>query len=336
MPLPLAPAAPAAAPADAPPAAPPAPPTGWRFRRALLHGALAGGLAAAGSLALPDQFRSVVRILSDTGRAGQGASFRTGVWAPAAAPETPGSRDDGPTVIYVDILRSRRLAERILLQEHEYDCRSWRFGRAAHRRGTLLDYLGAGSVDEALGALKGVLGIQRDLKSGLLTLHAETRSPGLSLQVVQGAREALRDFLTEMSQEAGRDRARFILERLGEVQGRYRASARAFQDFQEANRNWSASPSPNVRFRGGELKADVDLWGQVAANLTLGHEQALLEARNDLQSLLVLDPGSLPLRKSGPHRAFIAFASALVAGTFSWAHLNRALIRNRLLAKERP
>jgi hypothetical protein len=69
-------------------------------------------------------------------------------------------------------------------------------------------------------------------------------------------------------------------------------------------------------------------------NLTLNHEQALLEAQNDTQTLLLMDPGSLPLEKSRPHRALIVCAVASAAGLCSWAVRNRAAITNRILAKE--
>jgi hypothetical protein len=69
-------------------------------------------------------------------------------------------------------------------------------------------------------------------------------------------------------------------------------------------------------------------------NLTLNHEQALLEAQNDTQTLLLMDPGSLPLEKSRPHRALIVCAVASAVGAGSWAVRNRTAILNRILAKE--
>jgi len=313
---------------------PPSSRPGASLRRPLLHACLAGLAAAAGSVLLPNYYRSEVRILSDTGHAGGGSASRTGVWAPTAPPDTPGSREDGPTVIYVDILRSRRLAEQLLLREYDYALRPWRFGRPRPARGTLLDYLGAASVDRASGPLKKLLAVQRDPKSGLLTISAETRSPELSLLVVRQAAESLRDFLVEISQAAGKSRARFTLDRLAEVRARYEAQGRAFEAFQDANRNWETSPAPNLRFRGTQLRQGLDLWRQVVANLTLNHEQALLEAQNDTQTLLLMDPGSLPVEKSRPARAFLIFTLASAVGAGSWTVRNRSAITRRIFAKE--
>jgi hypothetical protein len=303
--------------------------------RPLRHACLAGLAAAAVSVFLPNQYRSEARILSDTGHAGGGGTgLRTGVWAPTAPPETPAPREDGPTVIYVDILHSRRVAEQLLMREYEYSYRPWRFARRLRARGTLLAYLRAKNVDRAMGPLKKLLTVQRDPKSGLLTIGAETSSPELSRQVVVQAAENLRDVLVELSQAAGQNKARFTQSRLEQVQAKYQELGRQFEQFQDANRNWETSPSPNTRFRGAQLREGLNLWKQVVMNLTLNHEQALLEAQNDTQTLLLLDPGNLPLEKSRPSRALIVFTVASAVGAGSWACRNRTAILNRILVKE--
>ena len=295
---------------------------------------LAAGLASAGAATfLPDSFRAEARILSDAG-SHEPPPGRTGVWAPSAPPELPGSREDGPTVIYADILGSARIASRLLFTEYAYPCRAWRFGPERPVRGTLLAYLGAANQDRAMGAFRRLLSVDRNPKSGMLTIGAETHSPELSRQVVRRAVEELRQALVEFSQAAGENKARCARERLDEVRAQYRSRGAAFQSFQEANRNWEGSPDPNLRFRGRQLGQDLELWRQILANLTLNHEQALLEARNDTQILLVLDPGERPREKCRPHRALLAFGAAVVAGAAGWAYRNRSTVHRLFIAKE--
>lgn len=301
--------------------------------RPLRHACLAGLAAAGVAVLLPNAYRSEARILSDTGH-GVGSVQRTGVWAPTAPPEIPTSREDGPTVIYADILKSRRMAEQLLLQEYEYGYRPWRFARRRTARGTLLHYLEAANVDRGMGRLRSILGVQRDPKSGLLTISAETTSPELSMQVVRKAAENLRDFLVDLSQANGQDKARFTQGRLEEVREKYQELGRQFERFQDGNRNWETSPAPNVRFHGAQLREGLELWRQVVMNLTLNHEQALLEAQNNTQTLLLMDPGNLPLEKSRPARALIVFTVAALVGVGSWAVQNRQAIIRRILAKE--
>jgi uncharacterized protein involved in exopolysaccharide biosynthesis len=304
------------------------------LRRPALHAVQAGLFAAVIALLIPDQYRSEARILSDTGHAGGGNGLRAGVWAPSAAPETPGSREDGPTVIYVDVLRSRSLAEQLLLGPYDYHVRSWRFGRPRPVRGTLMEYLGARNLDRGMGALRDMLAVQRDLKSGLLTIRVETRDPGLSMAVVRRATAGLGTIVGELSRTAAVNKARFTQARLDEVNGRYRTLGQAFQRFQDGNRNWERSPAPNIRFQGNQLREELELWRQVVANLTLNHEQALLEAQNDTQTLLLMDPGNLPVEKSKPARALMVFVAMCAAGLGSWVYLNRAMVYDRFIAKE--
>jgi len=310
---------------------PPIPPG---LRRPLAFAALAGLLAGCLSLLLPDQFRAEARILPDAGHAG--SPGHTGIWAPTAPPVVPGTREDGPTVIYDDILRSRRVADGVLSAVYEYGVRSWRFGPLRSRRGTLLQYLGAADVDRALGDFRRLLRVERNPKSGLLTVTAETRSPELSLQVVRLATEELRRALVDLAQAEGRNRARATQARLEEVGAICSARDEAFQRFQDANRNWETSASPNLRYQGLRLREQLVLWRRVQENLTLNQEQALLEARNDAQTLLVLDAGDLPRAKSRPHRSFIVFGAMVVTGTATWAALNRTKVHDLFIAKEKP
>ena len=295
--------------------------------------ALAAGLVAGlGSLLLPNAFRCEARILTDDGHGG--AAWRSGVWAPSAQPEVPGNREDGPTVIYADILKSRRVAGDLLEAQYDYGYRAWRFGRERRAKGTLLQYLDAPNVDRALGAFRRLLTVDRNPKSGLLTLAAETHSPELSLQVTRRAVVELRAALVEFNQNQGRNRAKSSGDRLDEVRAQYQERTGAFRRFQEGNRNWEGSPSPNLRFQGLQMKEELALWQRVLENLTLNHEQALMEARNAAQTLLVLDPGVLPREKSGPHRAFIVVGAMALTGAATWAYLNHASFRDLFVARE--
>jgi hypothetical protein len=228
------------------------------------------------------------------------------------------------------------VADEVLTAAYAYTLKPGRFRPPAQVRGSLLDYLGAPDPDRALGAFRRILLVDRNPKTGLLTVTAETRSPELSMQVVRNAVEELRRTLVGFNQAEGRSRAGSVSQRLAEVQALYKARAEAFQGFQDRNRNWEASASPSIRFQGNQMKGELDLWRQVIGNLTLNQEQALLEARNEAQSLLVLDPGGLPRAKSRPHRGFIVFGAMVLAGTTSWAIQNRSTIHHFFVAKGKP
>jgi hypothetical protein len=306
-------------------------PTLWRKPLAL---ALCGGLAAGvASVFIPDTFRSEARILQDAGR---GASHgMLGVWAPSAPPVIPGTREDGPSVVYAEILKSRSVAERVLLSEYVYETRRWRFGKPRLTRGTLLGYLGSPDPDRAQGGFRRLLAVERNPKSGLLTLAAETTSPELSRQVVARVLEELGRVLVDLGQAEGRVRARSAQERLQEAGAAYATQLEALRRFQDSSRNWETSASPNVRLQGSQLRERLELWRRVCENLTLNREQALLEARNEAQTLLVLDAAALPRGKCRPHRSFIVLGAMVLTGAGSWAFANPERVKNLFITKEK-
>lgn len=302
---------------------------GWKG--ALAAAGVAGACAACATLCMPDRFRARARILPDLGSVAPAA--RSGVWAPTAPPGGQGSREDGPTVIFAEILRSRRVADQVLGATYDYGVRAWPLGTELRRRGTLAEHLGAAG-DAAHGAFQRILGVDRKPRSGLLTVTAETVSPELSLQVVRGAVEALRGTLADFARAEARSRAEALEPRLAEARAAHAEASGRFRDFLASNRNWAAGASPQVHFQGSQLKERVDLWARVLANLTLNREQALLEAGNQAPALLVLDGGSLPLRKCGPPRALLVLGAMAAAGGGVLAATHRHRIRGLFVSME--
>jgi len=303
---------------------------GWRG--AVGAAGIAGICAACATLSMPDRFMARARILPDMGSAAPAA--RTGVWAPTAPAGVQGSREDGPTVIFAEILRSRRVADQVLGATYEYGVRTWALGKERRRRSTLAEHLGVAG-DPAQGAFQRLLGVDRKPRSGLLTVTAETVSPELSLQVVQGAVEALRATLADFARAEARNRAAALAPRLAQAREAHEEASGRFQAFLVVNRNWETGSSPQLHFQGAQLKERVDLWARVLANLTLNREQALLEAGNQAPALLVLDGGSLPLRKCGPPRALLVLGAMAAAGGGVLAAAHRHRIRGLFVSMEK-
>jgi hypothetical protein len=66
----------------------------------------------------------------------------------------------------------------------------------------------------------------------------------------------------------------------------------------------------------------------------MNREQALLEEKNDIPILNMLDPGNLPIDKSKPARSVMVLLGMLVVGAGGWIWLNRDWVRTRLLAED--
>jgi hypothetical protein len=66
----------------------------------------------------------------------------------------------------------------------------------------------------------------------------------------------------------------------------------------------------------------------------MNREQALLEEKNDIPILNVLDPGNLPIEKSKPARSVVVLLTMMLVGAGGWLWLNLEWVRARLLADD--
>ena len=299
------------------------------LRRSLQVGLSVGLLMALILIFLPNHYKSEARVLPGDSRGAGGMAVAA---AAAAGVSIPGS--DGPDAVYMDILNSRSLREALLQTRFRFKVRTWLLGREQVREQTLYEYLKKKNLDRAVQALRDRITITRDFKSKLLTLVADTESPELSQQVVQQLVRLLDEFVVTKSRTRGGAKAAFAEKRLHEARQEMAQAEEALRAFLDGNRNYLLSPDPAVRLKGQRLDNELKLRTQLLATLAIAREQALLEEKNDMPILSVLDPGNLPIEKSGPARTIIVILASLLAGLGTVTWLNREWIRAWLAADD--
>lgn len=298
-----------------------------------LQWALAAGLLTALiTLFLPNYYKSEARLLPVESKGLGGSLGGLATAAAAFGVSVPGG--DSNDANFVDVLNSRWLREQLLQTEFRYHTRSWHFGAERLEQGTLYAYVDEKNMDRAVKKVGDVLSATRDLKSKVITISAETKSPELSQQVVQRAGKLLETFLQEKGHTRGGAKALFAEARLAEARGEMDQAEEAFRRFLEGNRNYQTSGDPAVRLRGSRLETELRLRQQLVSTLAMNREQALLEEKNDIPILNLLDPGNLPIEKSKPARFVLILLGTLLVGAGGWAWLNREWVRARLLADE--
>jgi uncharacterized protein involved in exopolysaccharide biosynthesis len=299
------------------------------LKKPLLWALAVGLLTAAMTLLMPNSYKSEARLLPVETR---GAAGNLGGLASAAAAfgvSIPGG--DGGDANYVDILTSRWLREQLLQTEFQFHRRSWRFGVERLEKRTLYDYLHASDMDQGVRAVGGLLSAVRDLKSKVITISAVTNSPELSQLVVKRARKLLEIFLLEKGRTRGGAKVAFAEARLIEARHDMNEAEDNLRRFLEGNRNFQTSADPSVRLKGSRLEIELRLRQQLVSSISMNREQALLEEKNDIPILNVLDEGNLPLEKSGPARSRIVLVFFTLAGICAWGFENREWIKNQLL-----
>jgi uncharacterized protein involved in exopolysaccharide biosynthesis len=210
--------------------------------------------------------------------------------------------------------------------------RSWRLGADKQKNGTVYEYLKAQNLDRAVEEFGSIFFVSRDLRTKVITVSVETKSPELSRLIIQRALIDLENVVSEKGRQKGREKARFVEARLGDARMALLTSEGAFRNFLESNRNYQSSLEPTIRLTGIRLEAELRLRQQLVQNLALTYEQALLEEKNDIPIVNVLDPPNLPLEKSRPKRfVFVVMAFFLITlGVWAWSNRGRlrALVLN--------
>lgn len=293
----------------------------WPFGLALL----AGFLTALYSLTLPDYYRSEARLLPVESKAVGGNLGGLASAAAAFGVSVPGS--EGSDANFVDILNSRWLREKLLQSTFQFHERTWRFGPAISQSKTLFNYLEARNLDQGIVKLAPLLAVSRDPKSKVITLSAETTSPELSQLMVGETLNLLEIFNREKGRTRGGAKVLFAEARLHEARKEMDEAEDAFRRFLEANRNYLSSSDPATRLRGIRLETELRLRQQLVSSISMTREQSLMEEKNDMPILNLLDASNLPFDKSRPSRANMVVWASFFTGLCSWAWLNRERLR---------
>jgi len=298
------------------------------LKRPFQIGFAAAVLTAVFTLFMPNYYKSEARVLPIEAKGMGGGLGNLAAAAAAFGVSVPGG--DGSDANFIDILNSRTLREKLLETEFTFKERAWRFGGEQPRKETLEAYLEQPNRDRSLRALGKVLSASRDLKSKVITLGAETKSPELSQQIVRRTLELLEAFVQEKGRTRGGAKAAFAEGRLEDARKEMAQVEDDFRRFLDGNRNYLMSADPSVRLRGMRLEAELKLRQQLVTTLALSREQALMEEKNDMPILNVLDPGNLPIDKSRPIRSRLVLLMFFLGAAGTWSWLNRNWIKSRL------
>jgi len=290
------------------------------FKRPLWFGLATAVLTAGITLLLPNYYRSEAHLLPTETR-GMGGMGQLAAAAAALGVGIPSH--EGADDSYVDILNSRWVRESLLSTEFEFGVKAWPLGSRRPRKETLAQYLHSKNPDRGILDLAALYSASRDMKTKLLTIHAETKSPELSQQIVQQATSLLEIFILTKERTRGGDKARFTKERLEEVKNDYAKTEEEFRRFLEVNRNYRESTDPSVRLRGSRIEGDFTLKRELVASLSLSREQALIDEKNDMPILNLLDRGNLPYEKSRPARSMYVLLAFFLTVAGVWLMDNR-------------
>jgi uncharacterized protein involved in exopolysaccharide biosynthesis len=230
----------------------------------------------------------------------------------------------GPAMIasplFPQLLSSSELIGRIL--SREYPLRDGRsIGLAQYLKIERTDPENALRV--AVGSIRRKLTSTYDIKSGVTTISASFRDPKLAAAVANAGAEELDHFLKELKTSQAGEKARFIAQRLDEVQTQLQQGEDALKVFREQNRQVLGSPL--LMLEEARLARTVSMNEQVFITLKTQLETARIEAVRDVPDIAVIEKATPPSPRSN-RRRILMVATLLFGFTGIAVALSRSQI----------
>jgi uncharacterized protein involved in exopolysaccharide biosynthesis len=169
------------------------------------------------------------------------------------------------------------------------------------------------NLDEALKEMRGVLGVANDPKTSIVSLWVEMREPQLAADVLNAVIAQVDAFMRLKRTTSASEQARWIGERLTQVEPELRQAEEALKDFREKNRR--VGDSPELLLRQERLIREVTIKSTITVELKKQLELAKIEEIRNVPIVSVLDAGTAPVKKFRPHygiNTMVAFGAALL------------------------
>lgn len=145
--------------------------------------------------------------------------------------------------------------------------------------------------------------INKNSKSGILSISALTNDPVLSSQIANECVTQIDNFKRELNVIAARENKRFYSERLEHFKVNLVKAKEQQAAFLLKNRNYFSATDPVLRQKVAEFKEQLYFY----AKIVTGMKQLLIAAETqisrDTPSLKLIETAEIPLLKSGPPRS---------------------------------
>ena len=150
-----------------------------------------------------------------------------------------------------------------------------------------------------------------DAKLGFLTLQASFHEAMLSAQVADQARELLQKYITRYKIEKASDQLAFVEERYREKKKEFEKVQEQLAIFRDQNKNVSSALAATREDRlQSEYTISLNVYNELAKQL----EQAKIQVKEATPVFSVLEPASVPQKRSKPNRILIVFLSLFFGG----------------------
>ncbi|HTX18898.1 MAG TPA: hypothetical protein VMG34_09575 [Bacteroidota bacterium] len=306
----------------------------WKSRKRVA--AIVGAITltvAAGSLLLPDYFRSTATILPETERSKLPSLGNLSDLASLAGIET----GEGSLVkLYPRIISSESVLRNVIYARY--------YSRRMNDSVNLVQFW---EIDEknpeliyekTLKTLREQLEVGMDPKTLVVTISIDTREPGVSAAIVNKVTEELDRFIRTKRITNASEQRKWIETRLSEVEADLAKSEESLKEFREKNRR--IIDSPELLLEQDRLVRELQINSTLYTELKKQYELIKIEEIKNIPIINVLDPGRPAARKERPRRSIIVIDTFFISliGAVGYVYFRRKYavqIEHSLLAFRR-
>jgi uncharacterized protein involved in exopolysaccharide biosynthesis len=176
-------------------------------------------------------------------------------------------------------------------------------------------------LHEALKTLRDLMGVSNDAKTNIVSLWVEMREPQLAADVLNSVIGHVDAFMRLKRTTSASEQAKWIGERLSQVEPELKAAEEALKDFREKNRR--VSDSPELLLRQERLIREITVKSTITVELKKQWELARIEEIRNVPIVNVLDAGIAPVKKERPHYGINTIVALLTAMVLLGAYVLR-------------
>lgn len=150
-----------------------------------------------------------------------------------------------------------------------------------------------------------------DQETGVITVNGTFPDPQASAEIAHAGIVLLKKYMRNYRTNKAKQDLEFIQEQVDEAQQRFEDAQAKLADFRDSNMNLTTA---KAQTKEQQLQSQYDLAFNLYNSLSQQLEQARLQVQQNTPVFTVLQPVSVPLKKSSPKRLLILAVSGIFGG----------------------
>jgi uncharacterized protein involved in exopolysaccharide biosynthesis len=159
--------------------------------------------------------------------------------------------------------------------------------------------------------LSGLISLETNAKEGIITLSARMPEAKAAAQLGQRGQELLQQYITEFKIKKAKANLDFIQQRFDETAQKFEAAQQQLAVFSDRNKNVSLATAKTEEQR---LTSQYNLIYSIYSELAKQLEQAKIQVKQDTPVYTIIEPISVPTKRSKPNRPMILFIWLFLGG----------------------